>query len=144
MMSAKNDENVGGIDGASAGAFSVTRDEIEEMLRRASRAKSEASESTGELGALVKNFCEEHSIDKRALRFVLGLWSTEDSKRQSMIRSMIHLCNELGYFDQHDMFNDAATAASNIVDLPVKEKKPTAKKSAARQTDDAEGDPAAA
>lgn len=82
--------------------------DVHQAMQEVSRARSAASEHSGEAGAAVKNFCERWGTSKKAFGFARALYDMEPEKREGVLRDFIELARKLGYLDQRDLFNDVS------------------------------------
>lgn len=93
----------------------IPADELKRVVKEYQRQAAHASEYSGLAGQAVKTAIDRFSIDRKALRFVLGLSKMEEVKRQATIRQTIELAHKLDFFASVDAFDDVIDTMEAIV-----------------------------
>lgn len=100
----------------SGGATSFDAAMLKKVVKNINAAKAKATEMNGEAGALTKNACEEHNLDKTALTLVSRLARKELSDAQAIVGAIVTYAHAMGFFDTSDLFQDHVKAMRVIVE----------------------------
>lgn len=85
---------------------SIAAEDLKRVVKEYEHQSANASEYAGHAGQVIKNAIENHNLDRKALRFVLGLNKMEEVKRQATIRALIEYAHKLDMFAAVDAFDD--------------------------------------
>lgn len=92
----------------------VPAEELKRVVKEHQRQTAQASEYNGRAGQAIKTFVDNHSVDRRAFRFILGLAKMEEVKRQATLRQVVDLAHKLEMFDAVDAFDDVVATMEAI------------------------------
>lgn len=93
---------------------SISSDELKRVVTEFQRQSANASEYAGHAGQVIKTAVDRHNLERKALRFVLGLSKMEEAKRQATIRSMMEYAHKLDMFAAVDAFDDLIDTMETI------------------------------
>lgn len=88
---------------------------LKKVVKTINAAKAKATEMNGEAGALTKNACEEHNLDKTALTFVSRLARKETADAAAILGNIVTYGHALGMFDTSDLFQDHIKAMRQVI-----------------------------
>lgn len=93
----------------------VEADELKRIVKEYERQAAHASEYAGHAGNVVKQAVERYHLDRKAIRFVLGLAKMEETKRQATLRAVMEYAHKLDMFASVDAFDDVIDTMETIV-----------------------------
>lgn len=89
--------------------------DLKRAIAEVSRLKANASEASGQVGAMTNSFVERHGLEKTAFTFVRRLNDMEEGKRASVLRSLIEYSHKMGMFAQVDAFDPFTDVLKKIL-----------------------------
>lgn len=87
-------------------AGTISAEKLKASVAEYNRERAAASEHQGNAGQAIKQLADEHHLNMKAFRFVLGLSHMEETKRQAVLRGLIELSDKMEFFDSIDAFDD--------------------------------------
>ncbi|SOC37057.1 hypothetical protein SAMN05892877_103401 [Rhizobium subbaraonis] len=93
----------------------ISKEEIKRVLRDYQSNAADAVEAAGAAGQVVKSAIERHNLNRKALRFTLGLAKMDPAKRQTTLRCLLEYAHKLDMFSDTDAFDDILDRMENIV-----------------------------
>lgn len=110
---------------ANAGSKGITADDLKRVVKEFAHQSASASEYAGHAGQVIKTAIDQHNLDRKALRFTLGLSKMEEVKRQATIRALIEYAHKLDMFAAVDAFDDLIDTMETIcADVRSRSEKP--------------------
>lgn len=99
----------------AGGESSFDASTLKKVIKTINSAKAKATEMNGEAGALTKNACEEHNLDKTALTFISRMARKEAADAAAIVGNIVTYAHAMGMFDTSDLFQDHVKAMRQVI-----------------------------
>lgn len=93
---------------------SISAVDLKRVVKEFQHQSANASEYAGHAGQVIKTAVDQYNLERKALRFVLGIAKMEPAKRQATLRSTIEYAHKLDMFADVDAFDDILSLMDTI------------------------------